>query len=310
MSAAGNAFAASKTAAGSSGSGSKDASSLMDNISSTPNPAIAMIYFFIVTCVYCIITIFLGGGDPMQKIIMKACYILAVVVGEYFINLKLSFQMCKVYQWQTILFITIIPWLLIFGVMHLFLTMFPGWLAPFSNTFGYLVVKLMGLPDLMKVLQPENVADPKAFQAIDSLTNDPSLLINQYSPEAKKDVKDPNDPTGIKMIKTRKTFDKIWESLKNSGVIKNTFLNVKEHDQSRDKLYNYVEMKYTISELVWNLLAGGLVTSVSYNYIIGIGCAKSAEQIKEKHDAYRAAQKNKLDNNQLQQANSPNYRQS
>ena len=110
-------------------------------------------FFFIVTAIYCIINIFIGGGNTMQKIIMKACYIIIVVIGEYFINLNLSYQMCKVYQWQTILFITIVPWLLIFGVMHLFLTMFPGWLSPFSNTFGYLVVKLMGLPELMKLIK-------------------------------------------------------------------------------------------------------------------------------------------------------------
>jgi hypothetical protein len=312
MSAASNAFGTAKSSSGVAKPDSAAEAGLMamDGMSSTPNPAIAMFYFFVVTAIYCIITIFLGSSDAMQKVVMKACYILAVIVGEYFINLRLSFQLCGTYQWQTILFITIIPWLLIFGVMHLFLTMFPGWLAPFSNTFGYLVVKLMGLPDLMKELKPENSPDPKAFQAIDSLMNDPSLLINQYSPESKQTKPDPSDPDGIKIIETRPIFNGVWESLKASGVIKNNFLNTKDHDKMRDKLYKYVEMKYTISELIWNLLAGGLVTSVSYNYIIGIGCAKSPELMKRNHEAYKVAQKQKLDNNELKQANSPNYRQS
>jgi hypothetical protein len=301
-----NAFAAAKTA--SSGSNGGDAQKLMGDVSPTPNPAAALLYFFIVTGIYCIINIFIGGGDTMQKIIMKACYLLAVIVGEYFINLNLSFAMCGVYQWQTILFITVLPWLLIFGVMHLFLTMFPGWMSPFSNTFGYLVVKLMGLPDLMKELKPEKSPDAQAFQAISTLINDPSLLINQFSPESKKAINDPSDPTGMKMINTRPIFDGVWESLKSSSVIKQ-FDSTKENDKYRDKLYKYVDMKYTISELIWNLLGGGLVTSVSYNYIVGIGCGRSADLMKKKHDAYKAAQKDKINNNAIEQANSPNYRQ-
>ena len=67
-------------------------------------------------------------------------------------------------------------------------------------------------------------------------------------------------------------------------------------------------MKYTISELIWNLLAGGLVTSISYNYIIGIGCAKSADQMKQRHDAYRAGENKKISNNAAAEANQPNYR--
>jgi hypothetical protein len=276
--------------------------------SSTPNPALALLYFFGVTAIYSIINIFIGGGNTMQKVIMKACYMLIVIIGEYFINLNLSFQMCRVYQWQAILFITIIPWLLIFGVMHLFLTMFPGWLSPFSNTFGYLVVKLMGLPDLMKEIKSLKPGDPAAFQAISSLVNDPSLLINQFSPENVTDIPDPSDPTGIKLMPTRPKFNSTWNDLKKAQIVQDFDGDTKQSDKYRDKLYKYVDMKYTISELIWNLLAGGLVTSVSYNYIIGIGCTKSAQQMKERRDAYQAAQKKKIANKTIQQANDPNYR--
>ena len=287
----------------------KDFLKLSKYTSEKPDPLIPLLYFFVITCIYCIITIVMGGSNSMQKIIMKSCYILAVIVGEYFLNLKLTFHMCKVYQWESTLFITIVPWLLIFGVMHLFLSMFPGWLSPFSNTFGYLAAKLMGLPDLMQELKTDKIQDPAAFQVINSLMNDPSLLINQYSPEDVKDIKDPSDPLGIKIIQTRPLFDGVWTNLKDSGLIKK-FDNIKDSDKYRDKLYKFVDMKYTISELIWNLLAGGLVTSVSYNYIIDIGCSKPAEEIKERHDAYQAAQKKKLADKTAKQENDPAYRQS
>ena len=83
-----------------------------------PNPLAAMIFFFIVTSMYCIISLVLGG-DTMQKLIMKVCYILFVVIGQYFINLNLSESMCGIRQWKTTLYITILPWTIIFGVLHL-----------------------------------------------------------------------------------------------------------------------------------------------------------------------------------------------
>ena len=74
----------------------------------------------------------------------------------------------------------------------------------------------MGLPDLMKEIKPENSPDAQAFQAIDSLMRDPSLLINQYSPESIKTINDPSDPLGIKMIEVNEAiiYDlKRWQNI-------------------------------------------------------------------------------------------------
>ena len=300
-----NAFATGKSTAGTTDTPTVAGTAELFASDSSPNPAIALLYFFIITAIYCIINIFTGNGNTMQKVIMKSCYLLAVVVGEFFINLNLSYQMCGVYQWQSILFITIIPWLLIFSVMHIFLTMFPGWLSPFSNTFGYLVVKLMGLPDLMAEIVSDKPSKD-AYNAISSLKNDPSLLINQFSPEL---VVDEKDPKSGEIKQTRPLFDGIWQNLKDSKVIQDFMGDEKKNDKYREKLYKYVDMKYTMSEFIWNLLGGGLVTSVSYNYIISIGCSNSAEQIKARHDAYQLRENKKINNNEIKQANEPNYRQ-
>ena len=47
---------------------------------------------------------------------------------------------------------TIIPWIIIFGVMNIDLIIFPGWVSPFANTFGYGAMNLLGLKDLLKVI--------------------------------------------------------------------------------------------------------------------------------------------------------------
>jgi len=270
-----------------------------DGLQSTPDPGAAMIFFFIVTSVYCVISIFLNNSQ--QRLIVKVCYVLFVIVGQFFINLSLTESMCGVRQWKSTLFTTIVPWLVIFIVLHLFLAIFPGWLVPFSNTFGFAVAKMMGLPDLMKeiLVEPGNT---NINSALESVRSDASLFINELYTEAdepmyekdkdgktnKLDVnKQPipiKDDKGMKLFE-RKNFNKTWENLKKSQFIKP---NLAEEQSFKDRLYAFVQMKFAVAEYVWNLLTGFFVTSVTYNYIINTGCAKSAKIMKQRHDAYQA----------------------
>ena len=68
-------------------------------------------------------------------------------------------------------------------------------------------------------------------------------------------------------------------------------------------------MKSTVSEFIWNLLTGFLVTSVSYNYIIKIECKKSVQDMKNRRDAYEASQKISDSKRAQAEDNEPNYRQ-
>ena len=296
-------FGATDTSGNPVESSSTDNSGTTSTKQATPDPAAAMLFFFIVTSIYCIIGIFRGGGSPQSKIIMQICYILFIITGEYFINLNLSNAICGVNQWRSVLYITVVPWLLIFGVLHVFLIIFPGWLSPFSNTFGYLVARLMGLPDLMKeIVAP--VAEGETQRAILSVTTDDSLLINQFTTETATEEVD--KITG-KRRKIRPIFDTAWDKLQKAKIINN--FEGKENETYRSKLYNFIEMKYTISEYVWNMLTGLLVTSVSYNYILGTGCEKSVDDMKKRYDAYEAAEKKKKNKQSQSSANQPNYSQ-
>jgi hypothetical protein len=79
------------------------------------------------------------------------------------------------------------------------------------------------------------------------------------------------------------------------------------NEKMKGKFFKFIEMKATVGEFVWNILTGFLVTSISYNYIINIGCQKSPEQMKKLHDDYEAAQKKKIAANAHFQANEPGY---
>ena len=52
------------------------------------------------------------------------------------------------------------------------------------------------------------------------------------------------------------------------------------------QLYNLLKIKDIVAEYIWYLLSGFLVTSISYNYIVNVGCTYSAKQMKTSYDKY------------------------
>ena len=243
----------------------------------TPNPSASIMFFFIVTTVYCGFSMFISSD--FTRMILKICYILFVIIGEFFINLSLSESMCGIRQWSNALFITVIPWLLIFGVLHFFLILFPGWMTPFSNTFGYLGVRLMGFPEFIETLLNANAtAADSALGAINILKTDHSMLINEMFIESIVDEK-------------RKNYEDAIKKLTDSKIFKNPI-----SEPEKNKLYTFVVMKHSIAEYVWNILAGFLVTSVTYNQIINSSCKNSSKEMKIRYDAYEAGEAKKIEN--------------
>jgi len=194
-------------------------------------------------------------------------YLLSVLLVEYFVNLNLTTSICGSSQWTTALLVTILPWGIIFGILTLLLTMFPGWLSPFSNTFGYAIALMAGLNDTFSdIIEP----NPKGIklkpdesilqQALAHIYSDKSLLINEITVD---------------------NFDYFWDSMK--GVFKQSAY---ENDTFKNNLYSMVVLKNTVSMCIWYILTGILITSISYNYIINSGCKASAAEMQERHVQY------------------------
>lgn len=217
----------------------------------------ALIYFLIITIVYFALKLF----STTKKMIMiwTGVYILALLVGEFFINVFVSGKLCGTPQYGMAAIITIIPWIIIFGFLNMLLNVFPGWLSPFSNTFGYLITKLLGIGDLFnnilsskfeKENTPENMK--LAAEALEHIYADKSLLINEI---------------------TQSNFDTFWSRMSSAGLFK------KNADEFKDRLRYLVRVKDMVAEFIWYLLTGGLVTSVSYNYMVNSDCTKSVDEL-------------------------------
>jgi hypothetical protein len=228
-----------------------------------------------------------GSNQEIVSPLIAAAFVMAIVGGEYMISVGMTKTACGFEQWDIAAMYTFLPWVLIVGAVRMIIMVRPGWLVPFSNTFGYFLASIIfGLTDVFrKLLKPgvnlssADKLDPiKASHARDveralqEIYEDESRLINQFTPD--------NITANIKKFSSADLMYTISEFKKNP-----------EYESMPDPvietLYNsYIEtikkavwFKLFVSEFLWLLLSGILAISVTYNYIMNYGCKMTPEQI-------------------------------
>lgn len=251
-----------------------------------PSATIGLFWFFIITTVYLLVKVNMNSFGGTENKIYMGVYALLMILGEYFINLSLTETMCGQRQWQSAMNVTFIPWILIFGVLNAFLFLFPSWLKPFSNTFGYGIVKLMGLGEVFnKILKPKDQAGITGDlqNVLESIYTDQSVLINEITLEeiSKEDTQGlPNAD------KIKDGVDLFWERMRGGNLL-NRFPTTEMETKTKDDLKYFMNVKRSIAEYVWYLLTGSLVTSVSYNYIVNMTCSSSLTDMQRKQAQYK-----------------------
>ena len=186
-------------------------------------------------------------------------YIALLLSGTYFINLGISKGLCKdsEVQYSSVFFATILPWLIVFGVLYFLLKIFTGWVRPFSNTIGYAVINLIGVKDVLNSLKVEEPSKD-VVAAISKINTYPEIFINEFDHELSE-------------------FDGFIKKLKEAKIFN-------DNEEGIMKLFRLVNIKHAIGEIFWYILAGTLVVSISYNYIINISCQKSVEKTQAEFD--------------------------
>ena len=286
----------------------------MAELSST----VAIGFFLVVFAAYCYYK-FTKNGILSAGITF--IFFLVLLIGEYFINLAMSKDVCGFDQTKTALWATVLPWFLVLGALKAALVVFPGWLSPFSNTFGYIFVSAMtDLKDVFNnILTPQFDLAPKPAgdgggggggkqtgggggggggnsndsadipkddvankrdigRALEQIYTDQSILLNELNLD---------------------NLDRFWDSFKESKL-----LRASAQVEDLDKIRKFLRLKDIVGEFVWLVLCGLLVVSISYNYILNIGCSFTPEQqkiraqvLKEKQEVTAAAaakEKNKV----------------
>jgi hypothetical protein len=223
-------------------------------------------------------------------------FFIVLITGEYFINLAMSKDICGFDQEKTALIATLLPWFLVLGVLKAALIVFPGWLTPFSNTFGYIFVSAVtDLKDVFNaILTPQfDLAPPKdgggqkgggdaglqdsadipensvknkqdIGRALEQIYTDQSILLNELSLD---------------------NLDRFWDSFKESKLIRPS-----AKIEDLEKIRKFLMMKTIVGEFVWLVLCGMLVVSISYNYLLNMGCTFTPEQQKIRAQVLKESQ--------------------
>lgn len=255
-----------------------------------PNPGVSILFFLIITTVLLIIKIFILPSKlddfKQESSVIKIVfivYILLLLAGNFLINLSITTELCNgTSQWGTTFLITFIPWIIIFGIINIILIIFPGWLVPFSNTFGYFIITLFGIKDLFnkKIINGKNkygnvdnnIIDTSGIvlaTALQQIYGNESILINEI-PRVGNNEEERLD-----------SFKDFYETMKKLKIFKDN-----SDDEIKVQLYKLLIIKDYIAEYVWYILTGILVSSITYNYIVNVGCSFSSLQMSKQYNEY------------------------
>jgi len=243
------------------------------------NPSSSIIFFLLFTLGYFITKYYVDTP------VIGAIYFLTLIIVQFFINLQLTSDICNESQYGIAMTTTIFPWVFIFGILVILLKIFPNWLSPFSNTFGYLFTYITGVNEfLMEILKSKST---NSNSAIEKIYENKSLLINSITLENISDW---------------------WKKMsdKNSGILKSNMGN--EQSDNFKKLEKFIRLKTNVAEFIWYALTGILVTSFSYNYILNSGCTQSAEEMEKRHNEYLEQEKKLATNKKDQEKNKIIYK--
>ena len=286
--------------------------------------SVAIGFFLVLFAGYCYYK-FTKNGNLSAGITFL--FFLVLLIGEYFINLAMSKDVCGFDQDKTALWATVLPWFFVLGALKAALVVFPGWLSPFSNTFGYIFVSVAtDLKDVFNnILTPQFDLEPKPAGSggakqtgggADNTGGSSGGVDNQIGGGAENSADIPKDDVANKRDIGRAlehiypdqsillnelnldNLDRFWDSFKESRLLRPS---AKVEDL--DKIRKFLLMKNIVGEFVWLVLCGLLVVSISYNYILNIGCSFTPEQqkiraqvLKEKQETSAAEAEKKKNN--------------
>tara|TARA_B110000495_G_scaffold185762_1_gene183798 strand:- start:71 stop:817 length:747 start_codon:yes stop_codon:yes gene_type:complete len=221
-------------------------------------------YFFLIILIITIIKQYTMGSG--SDITWSLIYLFTTLISQYVLNLFLTSDMCGSVQYLLAFYSTFIPWTVIFGTLQILLFLIPGWLRPFSNTFGYVAARLFGPEDVIKEIFKSPSEKSESAEALNHIYNDPSQIINEL-------------PTTKERLIERLT------EMKKSGMIKDRITISEENKHIKDLLY-ILYLKDNVSYLIWYLLAGITVINISKGYLLNSTCEQNLAQMEEDYEDY------------------------
>jgi len=224
--------------------------------------------------------------------ISVAIYLLIIIVSQCYINVTFISKKCGGSLTENIgssIFLTLIYWVFIFGVLLIILLMFPGFKSAFGDVIGYywvyssankIITELMISQEIQPKIDKDTTLSPdekikmqQTADAILKIFGDSGILINEISP---------------------KDFDKSWELL--TPLMKDKYKqNTEEVKQLRNEFFKLVSTKDNVGEAFWYIYTGLFITSWVKLQISQKKCSQSVATIEENQAKFEEAQQQARD---------------
>jgi uncharacterized Tic20 family protein len=214
-----------------------------------------------------------------KNYIYLAIYVLLVILVQFMVNSSIIASSCGGNITENMGAsgeLTFLPWILIFGVLVLVLTVYPGFKSAFSDVIGYYYVSSSSTKLLTELLvnqdtQKKMIEDPNmtpekkaaletASDTINKICGNTSILINQIVPS---------------------NFEQYWGIL--TPLMKDKYkMDGPETDKIQGELLELVVTRDNIGEAMWYIYTGLLVTSIVQLKITTKGCNSNTKNMEQK----------------------------
>jgi hypothetical protein len=184
-----------------------------------------------------------------DNIIIKFVYVIAMLGINIGLTLFIMNQYCATPNIGVAIGGSVLTWgmfVVIFGLLENYYV----WLRPFSNTFGYLCIKLLGVVGFMdKILKKDNDAD-EVDKYIKYIRSDPWGFFSMLTAKSDDSISD--------VLRADKKFDGMGNKLAQG---QNT-------PENRAQFINFTRIKESVAKLVFYLLTLNLMTDMAAVFVM------------------------------------------
>jgi len=225
-----------------------------------------------------------------------AIYLLLVMVIQFMVNSSIISSTCGGSVTENMGaagVLTFLPWTLIFGVLIVILTVYPGFKSAFSDVIGYfwvsssankVITELLVDPKIQKKMNEDATSSPEQKEAmmtaadtIIKICGNTSVLINQIVPS---------------------NFQSYWNIL--TPLLKPKYqTDNPETEKLKNELFEIVVTRDNVGESMWYMYTGLLLTSLVQLKMTTRGCVSNPKTMEENYQKFKDAEQKAKDQKAL-----------
>jgi hypothetical protein len=242
-----------------------------------------------------------------SKYLYLAIYLVLVLVVQFIVNASIITTTCGgeiTENMGAAGVFTFIPWILIFGVVIVILTIFPGFKSAFSDVVGYFYVsgqanniltELLVNPEIEKKMNGNKPAPPAPAPApAASIQQEGGAEIDKDKRAAMQDAADAiikicgNTSILINQI-VPSNFVQYWNIL--TPLMKEKYQTPgSESQEIKNDLFSLVVTRDNIGEAMWYIYTGILLTSIVQLKLTSRGCVSNPKTMEQNYQKFLQVQ--------------------